>query len=138
MDATPCLGYRHFITTASRAGRSITTVDIVPAPVAGGETLLLPEAIGRLLGALARNRAPPISERRLIFGLNIVLLAWFLLLPNASLRDADILFSYGLRFLSRYFIDQLCCITSNEGSPLQITFFFPFDFKHATQKLRRS
>jgi len=66
----PTFYHRSFESTY---GRSITTVDIVPALVAERETLLLPEAIGGLLGALAGNRAPPVSERRLIFGLNTVL-----------------------------------------------------------------
>lgn len=68
MPRLPTFYHRSFESTY---GRSITTVDIVPALVAGGETLLLPGAIGGLLGALAGNRAPP--ERRLIFGLNTVL-----------------------------------------------------------------
>lgn len=70
MPRLPTFYHRSFESTY---GRSITTVDIVPALVAGGETLLLPGAIGGLLAALAGNRAPPVSERHLIFGLNTVL-----------------------------------------------------------------
>lgn len=39
----------------STYGRSITTVDIVPALVAAGETLLLPGAIGGLLWCFNRK-----------------------------------------------------------------------------------
>lgn len=70
MPRLPTFYHRSFESTY---GRSITTVDIVPALVVGGETLLLPGAIGGLLGALVGIRAPLVSERHLIFGLNTVL-----------------------------------------------------------------
>lgn len=135
MPRLPTFYHRSFESTY---GRSITTVDIVPALVAGGETLLLPGAIGGLLGALVGIRAPLVSERHLIFGLNTVLRS----VSPGTERAYETLTYYSVA--TRVSITLLqrpaTLYYLYEGSPLQIAgYFFPFDFaiKHATQKLCR-
>jgi len=131
----PTFYHRSFESTY---GRSITTVDIVPVLVAERETLLLPEAIGGLLGALAGNRAPPVSERRLIFGLNTVLRS---VSPRTE-QAYETLTYYSVTTCVCYHaitVTSYAILLAEKSRPAANCLFFPLDFiiKHATQKLCR-